>query len=178
MIKKDIFGWLPFENEFHLRRLIKEHDVKTVVEVGSFFGKSAAMMAPLVDHLWAVDKFELPEDVDPYLPNGVTIPREFLNVFMDNMVMMDVQFKVTPLRGLSTDPRVLEQVPVVDLVYIDGDHTYHGCFNDLNAYFSKAKKVICGDDYFDMFPGVMRAVDEFFLPQDVCHHGHFWWVVL
>lgn len=51
----------------------------------------------------------------------------------------------------------------LDLVYIDGDHTYEGVCKDLAAWYPKVKKggVICGDDIG--WIGVKRAVDEFFL---------------
>ena len=50
-----------------------------------------------------------------------------------------------------------------DLVYVDGDHTYEGVAKDLAAWFPKVKKggILCGDDIG--WPGVKKAVDEFFL---------------
>ncbi|MBU3591454.1 class I SAM-dependent methyltransferase [Polynucleobacter sp. 78F-HAINBA] len=50
-----------------------------------------------------------------------------------------------------------------DLVYIDGDHTYEGVVKDLAAWYPKVKKggIICGDDIG--WPGVKKAVDEFFI---------------
>jgi hypothetical protein len=52
----------------------------------------------------------------------------------------------------------------LDLIYIDGDHTYNGVKNDLNISYKKVKDggYICGHDYTSqMFEGVVRAVDEF-----------------
>ena len=51
----------------------------------------------------------------------------------------------------------------LDIVYIDGDHTYEGVLKDLAAWFPKVRRggIICGDDIG--WPGVRRAVDEFFL---------------
>ncbi len=51
----------------------------------------------------------------------------------------------------------------IDLVYVDGDHTYEGVAKDLAAWYPKVRKggIICGDDIG--WPGVKKAVDEFFI---------------
>jgi hypothetical protein len=52
----------------------------------------------------------------------------------------------------------------LDAVYIDADHSYEGVKLDLNLSLKKIKKggIIMGHDYTpNMFPGVVRAVDEF-----------------
>jgi len=67
-----------------------------------------------------------------------------------------------------------------DWVYIDGDHSYSGVQFDLSIALTKVKKngIITGHDYTSgMFPGVVRAVDEFclhndfqiqYITQDIC----------
>jgi hypothetical protein len=50
----------------------------------------------------------------------------------------------------------------VDMVFIDGEHTYEGVKADIEAWLPKTKKIICGHDYSDKWPGVKRAVDEHF----------------
>lgn len=42
----------------------------------------------------------------------------------------------------------------VDLVYIDGDHTYEGVKLDIEMYGPLARKVLCGDDYDPEVPTV------------------------
>jgi uncharacterized Rossmann fold enzyme len=54
----------------------------------------------------------------------------------------------------------------LDFVFIDADHSYNGCKNDINAWYPKVKKggLLSGHDYentnFSKF-GVKQAVDEF-----------------
>ena len=52
----------------------------------------------------------------------------------------------------------------LDLVFIDGDHTYEPVQRDLAAWWPKLKadqqSIFCGHDYSKQFPGVIRAVDE------------------
>ena len=55
----------------------------------------------------------------------------------------------------------------LDLVFIDGDHTYEGCKADISNYYAKVKPggFIAGHDYendeFKFGQMVKRAVDEF-----------------
>lgn len=51
----------------------------------------------------------------------------------------------------------------LDIVFIDGDHTYEGCRADILAWRSKVRPGgwLTGHDYrWDAFPGVRQAVDE------------------
>ena len=50
----------------------------------------------------------------------------------------------------------------IDIIFIDGDHTYEAVRNDIYFYWEKIKEnsTLCGDDY-DGFEGVRIAVDEF-----------------
>jgi len=51
-----------------------------------------------------------------------------------------------------------------DIVYIDAAHEYEPVLVDLEAWFPKVKRggFICGDDYTAGWPGVVKAVDEYF----------------
>lgn len=51
----------------------------------------------------------------------------------------------------------------LDIVFIDGDHTYEGCKADIEAWFPKIRDGgwIAGHDYaHPVFPGVTQAVNE------------------
>lgn len=52
----------------------------------------------------------------------------------------------------------------IDLLFIDGDHTYEGCLRDIFSWAPKVKSggKILFDDYNDL-TGVKKAVDDFFL---------------
>jgi hypothetical protein len=61
----------------------------------------------------------------------------------------------------------------IDFVYLDANHSYDGCLEDIHAWYPKLKKggLLCGDDYHagDSIDyngcvfGVTKAVDEFAL---------------
>jgi hypothetical protein len=178
----EIFGWFPQQNRDGLARLIDKYQVETALEIGTFIGLSAGWLATRVKYLWCVDPFEETE-TEPTENNLVGTlraggyPNPYFNLFRDNMIAAGVWSKIHPIRGRSQD--VVERAPVVDLVYIDGDHSYEGCARDIRLYLPKARKVICGDDHHSApdgvpyFPGVVCAVREAF-PQYKADYS-FWW---
>ncbi len=180
-----VAGWMARENREELARLIVEHDVKTVIEIGSFLGLSAIWFALRVEHVTCVDLWFEPAgfECDNNLVGTLrrwALPRDFFPMFRDNVMRSGVWHKILPVRGNSQ--LVSGEVGEADLVYIDGDHSYDGCRRDIELYAPKARKIVCGDD-FDIEPlleedslGVMSAVTET-LP-DHCHRKPFWWSIV
>lgn len=68
----------------------------------------------------------------------------------------------------------------LDLVFIDGDHSYRAARDDIRAWWPtvRAGGVIAGHDYTFTWPGVVQAVNEFAMREGL--HLHFspevWWV--
>lgn len=60
---------------------------------------------------------------------------------------------------------ILKVVPVpLDLLFIDGDHSYEGCLADLENWGPRVRKdglILVHDSDTPAFPGVRRAIDEF-----------------
>jgi predicted O-methyltransferase YrrM len=69
--------------------------------------------------------------------------------------------EVEAIQEHSTDAVNLFEGDSLDMVYIDGDHTYDFVFNDLNNWFPKVKQggFIAGHDHF--LNGVNCAVSDF-----------------
>ena len=51
----------------------------------------------------------------------------------------------------------------IDVLFIDGDHSYKGCKNDIDAWYPhmKVDGVMMFHDHDETSPGVMQAVSEF-----------------
>lgn len=179
-------GWFALENRIELGKLIASRDIKTVAEVGSFLGLSAVWFARNVEHVYCIDTwFELATHESENNLVGTLrrwdLPRDFFPIFRDNIMRSGYWHKITPLKGHSH--YVHGEVPIVDLVYLDGDHSYHGCRRDIEIYRDKARVILCGDDYTPRTEpdgrkcfGVIEAVSEL-LPNHQ-HVGPFWWVDL
>lgn len=90
---------------------------------------------------------------------------------------------VVPVRGFSID--VVEQVrkitPTLDLLFIDGDHSYEGVKADWEAYkdFLKPGSIVMFHDY-GWAEGVKRVVHEDVLPLVSSHDQlpNMWWGTL
>lgn len=70
---------------------------------------------------------------------------------------------ITLHKGLSLNILNNFKDEYFDIIYIDADHNYESVKKDLELSFIKIKSggYLCGHDYGNMFPGVIRAVDEF-----------------
>ena len=64
----------------------------------------------------------------------------------------------------------------VDLVYIDGDHSYQAVNKDIELYLPKIKQggILAGHDYSKSWPGVVKAVDERLGPPDAIFKDTSW----
>jgi len=177
-------GWFALENRRELHRLIECHQIKTVVEVGSFLGLSAVWFAQRVEHVYCVDTWF--EGATYESENNLVgtlrrwdLPRDFFSLFRDNVMRSGVWHKICPIKGHSHN--VIGEVPYADLVYLDGSHKYADVVKDIQLYRDKARVCLCGDDYAPRMEadgktpafGVIEAVNE--LLPDAQHVGPFWW---
>jgi len=48
----------------------------------------------------------------------------------------------------------------IDMIFLDGSHQYEDVCKDIDAWLPKARILLCGHDYCDVWKGVERAVDE------------------
>lgn len=163
-------NWFPPENAAALKRLIETYDIKTVLEVGSYLGKSAVFFGELVQQVYCVDPFVL-------WPDGkmVGVTREdFCEEFYNNLAKTNTN-NVTVFRATSRDTakRFDKQV---DLIYLDAQHDYKSVVEDIIMWRDKGAKIICGDDFDEHWPTVKAAVSDFV--EDFQVDGRIWYKVL
>jgi predicted O-methyltransferase YrrM len=99
----------------------------TAVEIGSFKGKSSAYIASGLApsaRLACVDVWE--NRAMPYDP-----PEDVLPEFQRNTTLY--RDKIDTYRGLSADV-ARNWKSRIDLLFIDGDHSYEGCLGDIDAW--------------------------------------------
>lgn len=80
------------------------------------------------------------------------------------------------LRSNSQEASQLVQDNIADIVFIDADHSYSGCYNDILNWKSKLKDggLLCGDDF--NLPDVKAAVIQ--LLPDAENDGRVWWTTI
>ena len=182
-------GWLAGANQKHLQRLIRTHKPKVIVELGSWYGKSATFMfskAPKDTTMYCVDMWDEAFIKQMWANRGKNYKQHvpFIDkhplhtTFMVNL--WPYRSRLTPLKmgtreGLrSIGEREPHQGEAM-LIYIDAGHEYDNVLADLTLsvdLFPMA--IVCGDDW--KWPDVQRAI------KDYCNNhglriksdGNFW----
>jgi predicted O-methyltransferase YrrM len=133
--------WTKKPNRKHfLEHLIKENKYTSMAEVGVRDGRTTFF---LLDHCPSLTIYGVDLSSAGYYNDAVK------EKYGDRLI---------PIQGNSHE--VYDQVPAVDLVFIDADHSYIGCKGDILAYRSKVKPkgILAGHDID--YPGVNQAVNE------------------
>lgn len=164
-----------------VEKLIKEKNLRIGAEVGLGYGGNAENMLKIksLEHLYGIDPFSYEEAAD-----------SVMNVKQEDFddICKFVQKKLSPFSKKFTFIRkpsvqAADGVPDnLDFVYIDGDHSYQGVFDDLCAWTKKVRVggIISGHDYnHPNLPGIKKAIDEFFrrFGWEIHTEDNFvWWV--
>lgn len=154
----DIPGWFPEENAQILEYLIRKYNIKTVIEVGSFVGKSTVFFASRCNKVYAIDTFQGTDEGYLQYSDTQGLVKDMFNQFMTNIDRCGVRDKVIPIQADSLSAAKMDIN--ADLVYIDASHVYQNTHNDILAWYPHARKILCGDDYTAGWPDVKKAVDE------------------
>lgn len=136
-----------------------------IVEIGTWRGRSARALADNTPgKLFCVDTWAdnaygavFPEDASDLCQHKDWLWNEFNKNLGDVMIC-----KVTPYRMQSVEAAALLGSTQFDMIFIDAGHNYEDVVADINAWRPLLREggVLCGHDYADYHPGVVRAVDE------------------
>eukprot|EP00747_Dinoflagellata_sp_TGD_P047312 gnl/TRDRNA2_/TRDRNA2_144931_c1_seq1.p1 gnl/TRDRNA2_/TRDRNA2_144931_c1~~gnl/TRDRNA2_/TRDRNA2_144931_c1_seq1.p1 ORF type:complete len:210 (+),score=32.46 gnl/TRDRNA2_/TRDRNA2_144931_c1_seq1:58-687(+) len=152
-----------------------------MVEVGVNTGPFAEALLDAVPNLnWL--------GVDPYDPGGAYSGGNLAdNSFRYTKAVMRIMrfgSRASIMRMFSSEAASWIQDGSLDLVWIDGDHTYDGAYADLVSFAPKMRPggIIAGHDYGLAFTGVIWAAHDFFpqcpavdgLLQSAPDHMFFW----
>lgn len=126
---------------------------------------SADMLSWGIRHLYMVDMWEC----SPTMRGDASSPQEWhdrnYTSAMDRVARYAEKFTV--LRGPSS--RMAQHVPdgSLDLIHIDGDHSFQGVLADLVEWYPKIKSggIVSGHDYLARQYGVKEAVTHFLRTQ-------------
>lgn len=141
-----IEGWMSKEELNWLYKVAGT--MNSIVEIGSWKGRSThALLSACKGTVTAIDHFkgspgeQAHKNIDPY-PD-----------FLRNVGQFD------NLKVLKMDStKAAKKVGKVDMVFIDGAHTYEAVKKDIQTWLPKTRKIICGHDF--IWPGVQQAVTE------------------
>jgi len=133
--------WSGKSNRRHfLNHFIKENNFLTMAEVGVRDGRTTFHLLDQNPNLtiYAID-------------NNIS-------QFYNDTIKKKYEERLIPIQGNSS--LMVDKIPMVDIIFIDADHSYQGCSKDIRAYKSKVKEggLLTGHDID--YPGVNKAVKE------------------
>jgi len=142
VMKKKIFD--PKPRWESIIDIIKENKFKKIAEVGIGEGKTTFNIVKKCDLLL-------------YLAIDATIDHD-LELNLQNYDSIEI------FNLLSVDAAEKIENNFLDLVFIDANHQYLNVQRDILSWMPKIREggIICGHDYGDRWPGVIKAVDELF----------------
>lgn len=149
-------GWMSEKELTWLAHTASE--CLTIVEFGSFMGRSTRALAdnsPDDCKIYAVDPWTgFYNNVIP--PISTFVMPQFIDNLRDHIESGKVIIRRMYSDSFSLDIKV-------DMVFIDGDHSYEGVVHDINKARSILKPggMLCGHDYDVInWPGTVKAVNE------------------
>jgi len=142
------------DDECDVLRLHSVH--KNVIEIGSFRGGSAEVIARVANHLWCIDPHA------SFMWNGLFINGE--DTYKEFMQTIAPFTNITYLRYPSDEIYNNFHDETVDIVVVDGDHSHAQCLRDLIHYTPKVKHGgwMFIHDYDECFPEVIAACMNYF----------------
>jgi MMP 1-O-methyltransferase len=142
----------------------------TIVEIGSFKGRSTVMLAKVASHygcgpVVAIDPHNSPILLDHQANREASSYQDFL----DSIHTAGVSAHVESHAAYSKEVAISWNRPI-RVLWIDGDHSYEGAKNDLDGFFPHLvpQSVLAYHDALNNFPGPIRVFVE-----DVLHSDRF-----
>lgn len=181
---------LPFDGTSHfgprqaagLSYLINNHNIATVVEVGSFLGASSRFIAdslPENGKVYSVDHW-LGNEEWKNQPDFQQQQDLYFKKFLSNAIHTGLYNKIIPLRmtGVAAASYITE---TPDLVFLDGSHDYESVYADITAWYPRIANhgILSGDDYnWGAGRPVKKAVDQYAAEHNLqvkVIEGWFWY---
>ena len=144
-----------------------------VIEVGSWMGASTCFMASGLrggqPKIFAVDNFQglstCGEDAAWYNRHFQQLgAKSTLEIFQANFAALGFASRSEPVvsDSLAAAKRLAAKRGAIDLIFIDGDHSYDACKADIVAWAPLVKRggVIAFHDFGSRADGVTRAIFE------------------
>ena len=170
----DDHGW--FGNQPQLDAVFRD-DIKVVIEIGSWLGKSTRYFAAKVGlqgKVYAIDTWlgsdqEKEHQVDPRL-------KHLYQLFLSNTIQAGFANIIVPFKMKSQEAASALNVKG-DLIYIDGAHDYKSVYEDILAWKNHLNDggILCGDDWeWKSVRDAVRAASKK-LGRGFHHERNFWW---
>lgn len=143
------FGAWPSEHEaMHYAA----YTAGLAIEIGCFQGWTSRYLARYCGELICIDPWDGEQDGSD---------ERIYQAFLKNTAEFD---NITVIRAKSQDAKVDQYKGKVDLIFVDGLHTYDGCITDLRKFeplLSDTGTIFVHDAFDGGWPGVRKAVFDY-----------------
>ena len=152
----------------------------TAIEIGVDAGEHAkSMLKELnIERLYLIDAYKYYEDYLNTEENRKRVRRRLItNEKKAKNKLSNYSYKIVWIKKMSDD--AINDVPMVDFIYIDGNHDYPYVKKDIELYWEKLKKggILAGHDI--SWQGVSKAFCEFVEKYKLNPHisRMDWWII-
>jgi cephalosporin hydroxylase len=181
---QDIPGWFDFEEIYHAF-VATAPSPSHFVEVGAWYGKSAAFMAVEISNSKKNIRFDVVDHWEgswEHNEGGVAVDENLVtsgSVFDQFLkYTAPVRDLMTPVKAPSVEASKRYADGSLDMVFLDASHKYADVSADLAAWYPKVRHggIISGHDFTLSWPGVVKAVTEFppFVRERILKAGSCW----
>ena len=149
------------------------------VEIGVSRGNNAIKMLKTLDlkKLYLIDPYTSYVDGDT---DSTVIDSSLLKICYEKTKKIFDKFN-NVVFIIDYSYNVVNQIPILDFVYIDGNHNYNDVKRDINLYWQKVKNggMLGGHDFEGRYQGVVWAVTEFAREKHLKLYSNFrdWWFI-
>jgi cephalosporin hydroxylase len=176
-------NWFDYQELYSL--MVKEFPSGSkFVEVGSWKGKSAAYIAVEIINskkdikidcidLW-VDCKNSWKGISEDQKHEDIKSNHLYELFIKNI--SSLSNIINPIRMDSISASKIYKDNTIDFVFIDANHDHDNVKKDIEAWFPKVKTggIIAGHDYTKYWPGLIKAVNDFFGEKNILKSGSCW----
>jgi cephalosporin hydroxylase len=132
-----------------------------MIEIGAYTGESTQIFAStgIFSEINVIEPFKFNESFNNTSIEDIQKWNKVEEEFKNNTRFFN---NVNLIKDYSHNVSTIFADKSVDLVYIDGDHSYEAVNKDIELYLPKIKQggILAGHDYSKSWPGVVKAVDE------------------
>lgn len=146
-----------------LYTLVEIFDIKNYLEIGVHNGTSMSYVVSSNKSINCIGVDLFQNTIERYNHDNLQYERTKHNILKSNK-----NSKITLIKGNSFHTSTLDEVKTqlnnnqLDILFIDGDHSYNGIKNDFTNYSPLVKKggFIVMDDYNPHYPGIIKFCDN------------------
>ena len=163
---EEVDGFFSIEDIDTYRNLARKIKNGTIIEIGSYLGKSILSIADICkennNKIYCVDTWKGSPEHQDGEPYSLCPVDKLFDTFMNNVKSLGFEDIITPIRMTSSkaSEEFFQDRIAADLIFIDGEHSYASVKEDIESWNRNLKKdgILCGHDI--VWPEIKKALED------------------